>query len=706
MHVALWLSIALPIAASSAPASDEASAEPVPDAAIVEESIWDILDEQRDTSNKVVAATKTEQKLSDTPAVVAVISAPEIEARGYRSVAEAVRATAGVVVFDDQILPDVSARGIGGGQRSPSNTIKVMIDGHATSFRPDTTNFLGPELLPIQMVERIEVIRGPASALYGANAFLGVINIVTKKASEHFSAAYRLSGYLLNDRQPGGGAGVSFSTTAGRVQLSLGVAADYINASAVSVQQTFPAQLAGVGLTSANDQKLPKSFYGGIAIDAGPVGELRLDANLQHLDTYAEFSDWSVATHQNRISILNGFGRLRWQKRFTDAVSASAFVGVHAGSVMPNEKLHVGRSDLHFQRELSSTEVSGGAEVVWKFRPQDQLSGGVDFASDGQQRLRYTMILDEATASDPVGTRVELAPAQALRYNNIGAQVQLLFNPWAWLGTVAGFRFDYNTGYGQGYSPRVGIVAKPIPQLSFKALYGRSFKAPSGVQLEARPALGPTDVVGNAALRSQVGDTLELVAAADPLPWLKLQVVGFLVWVSGQITFERYGINFQARNTDNVSSYGIEGEVRVQSRRVDAYANVTWARVRSQSEIEKVLGTDRRFATTPEWWLAGGVTVRVPEAFLQFYAELRAVGDRQSSSENTRQNATTPYLLAPYVVVDAAISTLELKLLGTAVRAMFRVQNLLGMRYATAGYSGYDAPNLGRTFELVLGQRF
>ena len=72
------------------PASSEASAEET--APALEESIWDILDEQRETANKVVSATKTEQKISDTPAVVAVISAPEIEARGYRSVAEAVRA--------------------------------------------------------------------------------------------------------------------------------------------------------------------------------------------------------------------------------------------------------------------------------------------------------------------------------------------------------------------------------------------------------------------------------------------------------------------------------------------------------------------------------------------------------------------------------------------------------------------------------------
>jgi len=51
-------------------------------------------------------------------------------------------------------------------------------------------------------------------------------------------------------------------------------------------------------------------------------------------------------------------------------------------------------------------------------------------------------------------------------------------------------------------------------------------------------------------------------------------------------------------------------------------------------------------------------------------------------------------------------STLELKLLGTAVRVMFRVQNITDARYATAGYAGFDPPNLGRSFELVLAQRF
>jgi outer membrane receptor for ferrienterochelin and colicins len=680
-------------AATSQPASDESASE----------SIWDILDEQRETSNTIVSATKTEQKLSDTPAVVAVIGAPEIETRGYRSVAEAVRSVTGIVVFDDQIAPDVTVRGINGGLRGWSNTVKVMIDGHPTSFRPDTTNFLGQELIPIQLVERIEVIRGPASALYGANAFLGVINIVTKRApAQGWSLNYRASGYLNNDRNPGGGGALGFAATSGRVSMNLGLATDYWNASGLTTQQTFPGALIA---TSANDQKLPKALFFTLSVDAGVGGKFTLDSNLSHFDTFAEFSDWSLATHRNHLSVLNGFGRLRWQKDLLPALSLSAFAAVHSGSVLPNDRIDIGRTDSHFERELSNVEVSGGAEVVWKFRPQDQLSVGVDFATDAQKRVRYIQVLDEDTANAPAGTRTELAPSETLHYTNIGVHTQLIFNPLPWLGTVAGFRFDNNSGYGQGYSPRAGVVVKPLSQLSFKLLYGRSFKAPSGVQLTSRPALSSTDLTGNPALKSQVGDTLELVAASDPTPWLKLQVTGFLMWIQGQITFERFGLNFQARNADAVTSFGVEAEARVTTGRFDAFASFTYARARAQTEIEKVLGQDRRFPTTPEWWLSAGATLRVPEAFLQLYVEARAVGDRTSSKENSRINGQTGYVLAPYAVVDVALSTLELKFAGTQARVMFRVQNLVGSPYSTAGYAGFDAPNLGRTLELVWSHR-
>ncbi len=713
----LWLTTSsvptsMPASLSDAPvdSTSAAPAEPPPEpaAAAAEPDIWSILDEQREASETVVAVTKTAQTLAETPASVSVISAAEIEARGYRSVAEAVRSMPGVVSVDDQILPDVSMRGVTGGLRSWSSTIKVMIDGQATSFRPDTTNFLGPELIPIELVERIEVIRGPVSALYGANAFLGVINIVTKKAADRWSLAYRLSGFLANDRNPGGAGSLTASATLGRLKLVAGLAGDYFNASGLRVERTYPAQTDGLSpqVVSQNDRKVPKSFFASFVLDAGSAGTFILDGNLQHLDTYAEFSDWSIGTHRNRLSIMNGFARLRWEKALNDRMTLSAFGALHAGGDLPNSRLAVNFSDSLFQRDLSNVEISLGSEYAWRFREQDRWSIGVDFATDGQRRLRYIEILGSPRGAEPAGARIAPDSPETLRYNNVGAHTQLLVAPLSWLQAIGGFRFDYNSAYGAGYSPRAGVVVRPLPWLSLKALYGRSFKAPSGVQLQARPALGESDVAGNPGLKPQIGDTLELIASVKPIAWLELNVTGFALWVSQQITFQRFALRLQARNTDRVASYGVEGEVKVRTRRVDAFFHATYAHAVAQSASDVTLGVERRFPGAPSWWLGAGAQLRVPEIHLQLYAELRAMGDRLSSGENTRKNLLDPYTLPPYAVVDVSLSTLDLKLAGTAIRAMLRVQNMIGSGFNTIGYGGIDAPNLRRVFELVIAQSF
>ena len=58
----------------------------------------------------------------------------------------------------------------------------MLIDGHSVAFHSTGGNWLGPELVPLSAIERIEIVRGPASALFGADAFLGVINIKTRRA--------------------------------------------------------------------------------------------------------------------------------------------------------------------------------------------------------------------------------------------------------------------------------------------------------------------------------------------------------------------------------------------------------------------------------------------------------------------------------------------------------------------------------------------
>lgn len=702
----MWLCFLASLALGDADASSLESVAPAEDS-----DIWAILDEQRDASNVVVSATKVEQRISETPAAVVVVTQQEILARGYRSVGEAVRALAGVFVADDQMMLDVSLRGINGGLRGQSNTLKVMIDGHSMGFRPDTTNFLGPELVPLEVVERIELIRGPASAVYGANAFLGVINVVTKAHSPNASVSsqvdgqYRLQGLLSNDRNLGGGASASLSYRGESWSMLVAAQGAYEDHGGLAIPQTFARQSIGIGQITRRDQKLPKSGLLRLTYDAGEVGQFVLDSSLSHLDTYAKLAEWSVNSAKNRLSLLNGFARLRYSRPLGEDWALRSFVSLHSGGPVGLDRLDIGDPASYLLRDLDHLEVAAGVEVDWQALSWLRASFAADFAHDNQKRLRYVRVFTQNSGTAVAGDRVEQASRSMISFNNLGASLQLLASPLDWLSCVAGFRFDYNSGYGEGYSPRFGVVVHPFEWLSTKLLYGRSFKPPTGVQLSSRPAL-PIDITANAALRPQTADTLELIAAIDAASMLKFQATGFALWVHDQIVFERFGISNQARNTSSVTSVGVEGEVRWQSHRVDAFVTLTMAQARSQNALDATLNQTQRVPATPIWFGSAGVLGRAPEAYLQLYAEVRFSGDRLASVENVRRNTLQAYSLAPYAVVDLCLSTLGLKLFGFDSNFSLRVQNLLATAYQTVGYGGFDAPNMMRSFELSFRQAF
>jgi len=126
----------------------------------------------------VITAGRTEQSIERAPATIAVISSEEIKASGALSIPELLRQVPGLDVMTvSSSHSEVNARGL---NQLLSNKLLVLVDGRSTYF-----DFFGGviwQALPIVMdqIDRIEVVRSPGSALYGANAFSGVINIITK----------------------------------------------------------------------------------------------------------------------------------------------------------------------------------------------------------------------------------------------------------------------------------------------------------------------------------------------------------------------------------------------------------------------------------------------------------------------------------------------------------------------------------------------
>ncbi|MBS6738338.1 MAG: ligand-gated channel protein [Enterobacteriaceae bacterium] len=130
----------------------------------------------------VVSATGFEQKTQNAPASISVISKQQLEDKAYRDVTDALKDVPGVVVTGGGSSSDISIRGMA------SQYTLFLVDGKRISTRgtrPNSDN-AGIEqgwLPPLESIERIEVIRGPMSSLYGSDAMGGVINVITKKVS-------------------------------------------------------------------------------------------------------------------------------------------------------------------------------------------------------------------------------------------------------------------------------------------------------------------------------------------------------------------------------------------------------------------------------------------------------------------------------------------------------------------------------------------
>lgn len=148
----------------------------------------------------VITASGFEQKLTDAPASITVVTAEELKQRPYMTLIDAVRDLEGVDVgetADKTGQRTISLRGMG------SDYTLILIDGKRQNNHGDIypNSFSGNQfnhIPPLDTIERIEVIRGPASTLYGSDALGGVINIITKKSASKWSGSIT-AGYSLQE---------------------------------------------------------------------------------------------------------------------------------------------------------------------------------------------------------------------------------------------------------------------------------------------------------------------------------------------------------------------------------------------------------------------------------------------------------------------------------------------------------------------------
>ena len=158
----------------------------------------------------VITTTGFESALKDEVRNVTVITAKEIEDRGYRDIKEVLEKAPGVSLNGN----NVDMRGQGSRRSSSARsttTVKVMVDGVALNMIDTTPTRIPVDMIPIEDVDRIEIVPGGGTVLYGSGTMGGVINIITKKSKKKFYAGVssKLASYSYKDVSLNVGGGVT-----------------------------------------------------------------------------------------------------------------------------------------------------------------------------------------------------------------------------------------------------------------------------------------------------------------------------------------------------------------------------------------------------------------------------------------------------------------------------------------------------------------
>jgi len=578
----------------------------------------------------VVTATKQVQTVEDAPAIVTVITCRQIRERGYRSVAEALRVVPGISIIDDHTYTHVGVRGIFGSFDAPNDTIKVMLNGQTVDFRPLGANFLGRELVPIEAVKRIEVVRGPGSALYGANAFLGVVNIITFDGSEsadgqvldkdtHRNGVAGEFSYMSNEfhQNPGGEVSAYSGGRFGKFRYFFAGSFHRSDQSGLTLPgmsdmaaqkfhledpNRYPPALGYpspgwdpsvrekllLSSPSANDIGQEASGYLLTSYSFGKRGTLSLDGSAQYLDHHGEFQEYSALTHANRLTYLNGFARLRYRlDPGKSGPGVSVSVAVSGGRPTADHLVDPLTPGSYKHRHFGYLAVDGSVEASYLFNRRNFISMGVDLSADREDLLTMEVVNERS------GNTYDEPGFGMKNFLNVGAYIQGMYTPLNGLSFTLGSRLDYNNvigchpgdwaclGRNNGcglvrISNRAGITWRPgVGGMYIKAVYGSSFRPPSPYQLYHNQStiIGSK---GNPRLLPQTADTVEFLVGTKPVKGLHVYVDFYYTWIHDMVFSYLQGNSVESRNADG-RVYGLEGQISYTwKKRLSLFTNASF----------------------------------------------------------------------------------------------------------------------------------
>jgi len=424
----------------------------------------------------VVTASGFEQQISSAPASISVISREELERGYYQNVTDALRDVPGVVVTGGgrgDNGNDISIRGM------PSQYTLILVDGRPQNSRESRPNgsagFEQDWLPPLQAIERIEVVRGPMSTLYGSDAIGGVINVITRKVADTWHGNIQLDTVLQEDSASGDSRQANFYLSGPLVGERLGL-------------QLY-------GRTSERDEDDIEYGYEEKSLQS-LTARLSLAASDNH-----DFTAEAGITEQDRRSLVGRSGPVDGCRGgCTDSIGE--YTNTHV-AVTHSGRFDWGTSETFVQRERSENqsrdiEITNTTAKTSAVIPlgMHMLTVGASWEEEALEDAKTNQISDRNTIENS-------------QWALFVEDEWMLTDAWALTG---GLRLDDDDNYGSHLSPRLYSVWNMTPEWTLKGGVSTGYRSPN--LREITPDWGQVsrggDIYGNPDLEPETSLNKEI----------------------------------------------------------------------------------------------------------------------------------------------------------------------------------------------------
>jgi iron complex outermembrane receptor protein len=428
----------------------------------------------------VETASKFEQKATEAPADATVITSDEIKKYGWRTLGDLLETVPGFYISYDRDYSYVGVSGVNLGDAN--NRILLLVNGHRINDNLDDSAQVDSSfILDMDLIDRVEIIRGPGSVLYGNNAFFAVINVITRQGKD-------INGVEGSGTYGSYDEGSGRATIGGQFTNSLQflLSGTIYNNNGVGDLYFPEYQAWNNGIAHHMDADNFQSFFGSVSywdltLEGGYINRQKINP------TAVEASSFNNSLLQSIDD--RSYVTLKYAHQFDGGWDVLADVYYDQSDKELDypypanvSTVPYGGPEATFQQVREMGQWAGlEAQVNKKIFDKDTLTFGGEYRNDFEQNLNVT----------ETGAAFGTAALESSRQNYAvfgQADVAILDN----LHANAGVRYDEYGDYTPDWSPRAALIYNPWQQSTFKFVYGTAFRDPNILELVL--AGGNTDV--------------------------------------------------------------------------------------------------------------------------------------------------------------------------------------------------------------------